>query len=95
MSLPPSPYLPLNSSATALDSWGLACVLSAKRQCLSIWRGIESAGLARMSVVKRADAGVDKGSPGYVRTVPVEGLFGFFDLPSGPFLAVIRRSKLR
>lgn len=65
------------------------------KKCLSISRGPESAGGALVSVVSKADAGIDRRSSGYVTTIPVDGLFGVYDLLSGPFVAVIRRSKLR
>lgn len=48
-----------------------------------------------VTVVKRKDAGIAPGSPEHVTTIPVDGLFGVYDLLSGPFVAVIRRSKLR
>ena len=48
-----------------------------------------------VTVVKKKDAGIAPGSPGHVTTIPVDGLFGVYDLLSGPFVAVIRRSKLR
>lgn len=46
-------------------------------------------------MVRREHAGIDGASPGYVTAIPVDGLFGVYDLLSGPFVAVIRRSKLR
>lgn len=48
-----------------------------------------------MTVVQREEAGITRGSPGYLMSISVDGLFGVYDLLSGPFLAVIRRSKLR
>lgn len=52
-------------------------------------------GGARVAVVSRGDAGIDSTSAGYVSTMSIDGLFGVYDLLSGPFVAVVRRSKLR
>ncbi|CAM9750417.1 unnamed protein product, partial [Ectocarpus sp. 8 AP-2014] len=77
-------------------------------ECLSIARGPESLGGARVRVVARKDAGIEeapaaaaaggdsRSSTGTTATrIPVDGLFGVYDLLSGPFVAVISRSTLR
>eukprot|EP00903_Cladosiphon_okamuranus_P018570 g17093.t1 len=74
-------------------------------ECLSVARGPESLGGARVTVVTRKDAGIDPdlaeatGSSSVARKastkITVDGLFGIYNLLSGPFVAVISRSKLR
>ncbi|CAM9458263.1 unnamed protein product, partial [Scytosiphon promiscuus] len=78
-------------------------------ECLSIARGEESLGGARVTVVARKDAGIEDtvlaaegvsspfllGEKMSATKIPVDGLFGVYDLLSGPFVAVISRSKLR
>lgn len=73
-------------------------------QCLSIARGPESLAGARVTVVARKDAGIDPDQAEAVGAssarqastkIPVDGLFGIYNLLSGPFVAVISRSKLR
>ncbi|CAM9260238.1 unnamed protein product, partial [Laminaria digitata] len=81
-------FLHVTSAALVLEVEG-------DDECLSISRGPESGGGAVVTVVNRKDAGIAPGSPGHVTTIPVDGLFGVYDLLSGPFVAVIRRSKLR
>ncbi|CAM9820242.1 unnamed protein product, partial [Ascophyllum nodosum] len=79
-----------------ITNTALVLEIEGEDECLSIDRGPESAnGGARVTVIRREEAGVSRGSPGYIMTVSVDGLFGVYDLLSGPFLAVIRRSKLR
>ncbi|CAM9873227.1 unnamed protein product [Choristocarpus tenellus] len=70
--------------------------IEGQNECLVIARGPESASSARVSMrTKKSIVGMIPGSPGYVSTISIDGIFGVYDLLSGPFIAVIRRSKLR
>lgn len=108
----PSPALPAISLHTCVylchlfgDNLDKPRPKNNNEQCLSIARGPESVGGARVTVVTRKDAGIDLdpaeaagSSSSITRTstkIPVDGLFGIYNLLSGPFVAVISRSKLR
>lgn len=43
----------------------------------------------------RSSLRLTPGSPDFVSTTPVEGVFGFYSLPSGPYVAAIARSKVK
>lgn len=108
----PSPALPAVSLHTCVslchlfgDNLDKPRPKNNNEQCLSIARGPESVGGARVTVVTRKNAGIDLdpaeaagSSSSITRTstkIPVDGLFGIYNLLSGPFVAVISRSKLR
>jgi SacI homology domain len=54
-----------------------------------------ASGGVRMRTAPLAGLPLTAGSPGHISSTAVDGLFGFYELPSGPHLACITKSRLR